>query len=136
MTFSLSQLCGTIIRFIFYKCDLLPNLTHLGSVVLVYPKIDLCCPNFGYSKSVFPLSQNCLFILQNLTYDKRNSQPAQPTALKKQADETSRSSSCNITTKMGCLHLFGLFGLGLPVCLMESQLLDNQILPNQKAPFG
>ena len=29
MTFSLCQLCGTIIRFIFYKCDLLPNLTHL-----------------------------------------------------------------------------------------------------------
>ena len=29
LTFSLCQLCGTIIRFIFYKCDLLPNVTHL-----------------------------------------------------------------------------------------------------------
>ena len=29
LTFTLRQLCGTMIRFIFYKCDLLPNLTHL-----------------------------------------------------------------------------------------------------------
>ena len=28
LTFSFWQLCGTILRFIFYKCDLWPKLTH------------------------------------------------------------------------------------------------------------
>ena len=29
LSFSFRQLCGTIIRLIFYKCDILPNFTHL-----------------------------------------------------------------------------------------------------------
>ena len=41
LTFSLSQLCGTIIRFIFYKCDLLPNLTRLE--LQTAQQLCFCC---------------------------------------------------------------------------------------------